>query len=288
MPNDDLELDGLSDEEREALADGDDDDASEIESLKNIAGIEDEDDTDDSDIEAHVASRLDPAVDVAEVSETANVPEPFMPTYQAEPVENFDGKMQELLDAKKDLRAKLNEGEIDLDSYEEQKDALITQEFVLREMNTKASISSEQKAQTAHLRWEWEQEQFFESESNKMYLENRMLMAAMNTAVKDLADDPAHDNKNAAWFLKEADRQVRASFGVNGTATSAAPNQPVVSRKPDLSIVPKTLGGLPAAELSETGSDEFANLDNLDGMALESALSKMNPEQQSRYLGVSA
>jgi hypothetical protein len=52
----------------------------------------------------------------------------------------------------------------------------------------------------------------------------------------------------------------------------------------DRKIVPKTLGGLPAAAADSPGGGEFSHLDNLTGMELESAIARLPAEQAERYL----
>ena len=107
------------------------------------------------------------------------------------------------------------------------------------------------------------------------------MVAALDSQVKILANDAANNRRPASWFLEEADRLVRSRFNVAGEQKPKTPG----NRQPDLSVVPKTLSNLPAADLSETDSGEFAYLEKLDGIALEAALRKLTPEQEQRYLG---
>lgn len=275
----DDELAGLSADERAAL-EGDDDD---VEALEEIAG---EDDSAE-DVTASATDETDDteAEDAEEDDEVEDTKE-FVQTYRVDPVENFADQIQSFTDQKKALREQLNAGEIDLDAYETQKDEIVANEQNLREQNLKATIAAEQSQQNVQARWQWEQEKFFAEESNKLYANSKPLMAALDASVKELAANPDNAQRSAAWFLQEADRQVRSAFGqtVKVEKTEEKPK----SRKPDLSVIPKTLAGLPAAELNDVGNDEFAKLDSLDGIALENALSKLSPEQQSRYLGIAA
>jgi hypothetical protein len=288
-------LEGLTADERAALEDGDED---ELEALKEIA--EDSDESDDGD-EAP-AAKDEPAAtdedqdaaadDESEEEEDEDDDEPvdlapFTPRYQVDPVENFDQQIADFSAEKKSLREQLNNGDIDLDAYETAKDEIVAKEQALREQNLKATIASEQNQQNIQARWQWEQEKFFNADANKMYGANKLLMAAMDTAVKELAADTANADKSAAWFLEEADKQVRSAFGLKDEVKAPEDKKPK-GRKPDLSVVPKTLSNLPAADLNETGGDEFANLDKLEGMALEAALNKLSPDQQARYLGAAA
>lgn len=282
----DAELERLSDEERAALAD---DEGEDLEALKDIADS-DETDTageednaegaqDDADADGAEAGSEDDSDDEPEDAASAE----FVPAYRVDPVEDFDKQISDLATEKKGLREKLNEGELTLDEYEEQKDAIVAKEQALREQNLKATIAAEQNQQNAQSRWQWEQEQFFNQEANKMYATNKLLMSAMDTAVKELANDPKNVNQSAAWFLREADKQVRAAFGQPKVETKLETKP----RKPDLSAVPKTLAELPSAELPETSGDEFAGLEKLSGMELEREIarrSKSDPTFERRYL----
>lgn len=116
--------------------------------------------------------------------------------------------------------------------------------------------------------------------------------------VKRLASKPEHADKPSRWFLEEAHRKVKLEYGI-ADATPAKASKPEktekaepakpakpVKKAPDLTKIPKTLGGLPAAaeEAADGDSGEFAHLDGLTGMALERALAKLTPEQEARYL----
>lgn len=294
----DAELGGLTADERAALEES----AEDVEALKAIAGEEDDepDDIDDGDgdddeeedkggaSDAGKAADAQPASAEPTPEEAEDESGAFLPTYKVDPVENFDQRMTEFSEQKKTLREQLNNGDLSVDEYEEKKDAIIVQEQQLREQNLKFQIAMEQNQQNARARWEWEQEMFFETKSNAIYKGSKLLMAALDTAVKDLANKPKNASRTGSWFLKEADRQVRDTFNLT---KAAAPDKPVPNgkdRKPDLTGVPKTLSGLPNAEMADTGSDEFSHLENLDGLELERALAKMSSEDAARYLGAAA
>ena len=307
---------GLSEDELAALEADDDD----LDALKDIAGDDDDDDDtdggeddadddlDEDDADADddetaaaaeavarqpvksdrpAASDADPA---AQGDDDGDVDGDglgeFQSSYTAEAVENFDARMQEFADSKKALRAQLANGDIDMDAYEDQRESITVQEQALREQNLKAVIASEQAEQAASNRWKWEQERFFADKTNAIYTD-ALTMGMLDMAVKQLAQDPKNAARTAPWFLAEADKMVRERTGATRTepAKVDAKKETEAKRKPDLSKVPKTLADLPAAELNDTGTDEFAHLDKLTGMKLEAAIAKMSPAQQARYLG---
>lgn len=204
-------------------------------------------------------------------------------------VENYDQKMKDIGDKRNDLAAKLKTGEIELEDYLVQDRTLQTEETDLRIQQSTAENNQHQNLKIAEQRWMWQQEQFFEAEKNSIY-KDPIIESALNTAVKNLASDPANVNRSGMWFLTEGDRLVRERFNLGkppaddkGGADDKGKGKDA-SRKPNLTEVPPTLGNLPAAESSETGADEFAHLDKLSGMDLEQALARLTPEQTDRYL----
>lgn len=274
----DEELEGLSEEEREAL-ESEEQDEEETAILREIADGQDDEEAVEGKGEVEAGDKETAEVVAEEPEEAVTEQNDFQPQYQVAPVEGYDAKMAEFAEVKKALRTQLNDGSISLDEYDERKDAILDQERDLREHQFKSQIASEQNQQAALQRWQWEQERFFADEKNALY-KDRYLLVAFDAAVKDLAADENNANKSAQFFLQEADRIVRERFN----AKDAKEQSPRPSRKPDLTLIPKTLGQLPSAELPETGGDEFAHLDKLDGIALERALSKLSSEQQVRYL----
>jgi myosin heavy subunit len=210
----------------------------------------------------------------------------FVPQTEAQPVENFDQRMQEFADKKAELRRKLSDGDIDIEQYEAQKDQLVDQETELKLAQRDYENAIKREQQTARQKWEWEQEQFFDSEANQVYKDKGVRGTAMNAAldraVRELAQDPANAKRSGSWFLQEADRQVREAMGL----TKPPKQQERQTRRADLSDIPKTLGNLPAAEQTETGDSEFGYLDKLEGVDLERELAKISrdPVREARYL----
>lgn len=119
--------------------------------------------------------------------------------------------------------------------------------------------------------------------------------AAWDDWVKRLAAKPEHAGKEATWFLEQAHKKVMAEFDITAVAQKSGqkPGNSVASgkkvantngRAPNLSNIPPTLGGLPAAaEIDSSDGGEFAHLDKLSGMAYERALAALSPDQKARY-----
>lgn len=255
------ELEGLSDEERAALED--EDDATEDE--------EEEEDDDEQEADPPAAKADQEPEPVAE----------FQPQWKPAPVEDFETKMAEIDARKRELRAQYREGDIDIDTYEEQREAVDGEALALREAQFKAQIAEEQLAQVMQQRWQWEIERFLSQPANAQYRADAESSrnSELDAVVRVLGQDPKNAEKPMTWFLEEADRWVRARYG----ETEKPAEKP--KAKPKASI-PPSLANLPAADLADVeGDDEFAKLDRVeDGMELERMLSKMSDAEQARYL----
>lgn len=266
----DDEMDGLSDEERAALADedlnqGDDlDDADEADA--DLADTEDADEEDADDDEPE-----EPAAVQAQQPE-------FQPVYQASPVPDYAERMAQIAAANKEISVGYENGDFDLEEFQLRQRKLTELEWELREANLKATLAAEQRQQGLAQRWQWEQDRFFGMAEHKAYREDPVIGPAFGAAVQLLAADAANDAKPMSWFLEEADRMTRARFRV-GPGTEPAPR-----RGRTRPAGPPTLGGLPAAAIPETGVDEFSKLDRLGGMELEMALAKLTSAEADRYL----
>lgn len=265
----DDEMDGLSDEERAALADEDLD-------------RDREDDPDDEDLDqddAADAAEGDADDDEPEAPAAAQAQQPeFQPVYQASPVPDYAERMAQIAAANKEIAVGYENGDFDLEEFQLRQRKLTELEWELREANLKATLAAEQRQQGLAQRWQWEQDRFFGMPEHKAYREDPVIGPAFGAAVQLLAADVANDAKPMSWFLEEADRMTRARFRVGPGP------EPVVRRGRTRPAGPPTLGGLPAAAIPETGADEFSKLDRLGGMELEMALAKLTSAEADRYL----
>ena len=255
--------------EEEVLAILDDDDAD----LASLNAIVSEDDDDagakDAGKEAVAAAAEDPAPIAAkeDVSDEDAGRQPFVARYQADPVENYDEKMAA-------LDSQFEDGDLAIADYNKQRDELVRTQL-------KSEIATEQSAQIDKQIWRRQIDDFIDE--HKEYGTSRLLHAALDAAVIALGEDPANNSKPGAWYLKEAHRQVQAEFGrAAAVVDDKGAGKPVV-RKPDLTLVPETLGHAPAADSGEKAS-EFDNIDKLDGIEYEKAVARMTEDQRTRYL----
>jgi hypothetical protein len=270
------ELSLLSAEEREAIT-AEKSPEEEAAGLRKIAGEDDEHiEDDDKSTDKNEATDKPDQVDQPENKDTGEDERTtFIPTYRANPVDGYDEKLSA-------LDARFDSGDVTHSEYNRERDALIRAQ-------TKAEFAAESAEQTATQLWEHQQTQFFED--NDAYYHtakatvNTARLAALDATVKEIAGKPENVSRSGTWCLREAHKIVQADLG--GAESKADEGKQVIPKrpsKPDLSVVGKTLSGLPAAEVAQTGDvDEFAHLDRMSGLELEKAVSRLSESERERY-----
>lgn len=327
----DMDLAGLTDEERAAIEDKPSD--AEIAGLRSVAGDDDgddgDDDGDDGDDDAATtgagqpeegkpaaaattAAAADTGADTkadaknddagkpaAVSTETTNVADDLRPGYVATLPHDFNERMGKLATEEADLRAKFKDGEIDVDAYDKQRDAIVQQRAELNRQSLKVEISQEMTEQNAKAAWTNNINRFFDNVAKTEGIDYRADKArndALDDFIKVIASKTEHDDKPLAWFLQEAHKRVKAMFGdvdkpaVDTASTEAKPAAKAgdkkaepASRKPPVAAAPQTLAQVPGGDGPGDVAGEFAHLDALNGDALEIALGKMSPEARDRY-----
>jgi hypothetical protein len=210
----------------------------------------------------------------------------FTPNLRVDTVEDYEKKMADINAKRDDLVKQLEDGDIEMKDYVVADRKLSEEQTDLRINQRDAENAIKQNEHIALQRWNATQEAFFADEKTAEYYDSKKRAELLDTTVKNLARLPENVNKSGMWFLKEADKRVRAHFDGDKKPEVKAPAVNKDSRKPDLSAVPKSLATLPNADISETGSDEFAYMDGLEGAELERELAKLakDPAKEARYL----
>lgn len=272
-----------------------------------------EDGDDDAAADAKAVEQK-PAAAADEADDDDDDARPFIPRYEAPAVEDYDTKIKDLSTQRAAVIAKFKAGEIESDAMDQELEALDSKRSELDRARTKAEIAAETQAQAADQQWKYEISRFMRSASKEgveyridsaqaaldearkssdaaaintatiNLRRTKMMNAALDTVVKELANDDANADRPSSWFLEEAHRQVKEQFNIK-TATRDAPKPKIPARKPDLRSIPKTLADVPSAgsDDASTGDDEFAHLDKLEGLDLERAVAKMSEAQKERW-----
>lgn len=176
-----------------------------------------------------------------------------------------------------DLRDQLSAGDLSQADYDEQADTI------------KADDYRERVQAQANDNWFKEVNRFLSSEDNKDYGPegNPVKFAALDGEVRRLGGNGENGGLTARQILNKAKENVEKAFG-GGKQDDPPPkkdDEPAPKPAAQRPTEPN-LGDVPAAEVDNprANTSEFANLDKLGGADLETAIEKMSPEQQERYL----
>ncbi len=240
-----------------------------------------------------VAAAPAPAV----AAEAAPAPRPRAETvYHAELPADYDDRVKKLAEDRKDLSAKFEAGEITVQEYTAKSEELAEQRDELNALRVKADISRESRAQSQRQQWLNAVESFVEevrAAGGVDYSTDKARNHDLDGFVRALAQNPANEDKEMGWFLREAHKRVLALHGeaaapAPSPASAPAPAAPAASkpaaRTPPVAAAPATLAHVPGGDAPSDTGDEFADLDSLDGDKLEAALSRMSADKRARYL----
>lgn len=212
-------------------------------------------------------------------------PEQKKAAYQADLPADFQEQVDAVKADKVALKEAYKNGDIDFDTYESKTAELSERASALEKIALKAEISREMRDQAASEDWGDTQRRFFD-ESRKTgvdYGADQGLIDDLNVYVKALATNPANNDKSMRWFLDAAHQIVVNTRGLKVTDPVSQPQKPA-SRRPGAESIPQTLAHVPGATDQAEGESQFAALDKLEGLALETALAKMSPDQRDAYL----
>ena len=219
--------------------------------------------------------------------------------YHAEAPENYEQQVQEINTALVEARRAWRAGDLSEDDLAAKEAELTERRLALEAQKVKAEIAAETTQQQAAQEWDFEVRSFMREVTRTEGIDykdakNKALNDDLDLVVKMLGNDPKNNDKSGEWFLQEGHRIVKAKHnlggagagdgdGKGGKGAEGKPGKPV-ERRANTEKLPKTLGGLPAAGVTETGNDgEFSHLDKLDGMELEQAIARLTPDQADRY-----
>lgn len=295
----------LTDEERAAVTDTE----FSPEELAAMNGIieeaDDSDDADDDSEDAKDESSADTKAEEAKPAEAAPTadpvaateeaepvkPTPAVATYQAPEVEGYAQKVAEFAAQESELDAQFKDGELDFDEYKSKIAELSAQREELSRQQTKAEISREMQAQTQDQWWRnavsTSLTRYAKEEGGIDYWKDQEKSADLDGFITALAKKPENSEQSMQWFLDEAHRRVKALHGI-AVATKPidkkdALAEAVAARKAPVDKAAKTLAQVPGSDGPGDVEGEFANLDNLEGEALEDAIKKMSPDQRERF-----
>lgn len=209
--------------------------------------------------------------------------------YRADLPQDYETRRTALDGGLAEAWKKFDAGELDRDGLQKRLSELQTERAALDAIAIKAEISQEMTQQTAQQRWQTAINTAFNEfvrpdQGGVDYRKDTAKAADLDAFVKVLASDERNADKSMDWFLAEAHKRVMALHGVARPQQADAEKKAPTSRKPDVSAAPKTLATVAGGDGPGDVGSEFAQLDSLDGDALEDAIARMTPQQRTRYL----
>lgn len=294
---------GMTDSEKEALAalaaeDGDDDDDDEnnddgSESSQNAAPIEGKGaDIGDGDGKSNAADDAKSA-DAGKAADADGGDEEvgkqeFKPKYEAPLPEDFDAQVKAVQDEGRELAKQFKDGDIDFDEFEAKREELDARRDALRDLKVKADIASDMTQQSAQQEWAFTVKSFVRQVAKAEgidYAKDESKRNDLDIFVKALGSDDNNADKDMQWFLDEAHKRVKALHGIGKQEPTKDLKKDAEKtvRKTPIDSAPKTLAQVPGSDGPGDVGDEFADLDGLDGEALEAAIKRMTPAQREKF-----
>lgn len=214
---------------------------------------------------------------------------PFIPNYSVEVPADAEEQIKALRKEERDSFKALMDGEIDADEYQAVRDRTEAEADALKTKALTASIfqqANQQAAEQAAIAdWNKAERAAFDSfkAEGLAYKERPALLAAYNTNLRALGEDPRNAQKDAAWFLSEAHRLTKADLGIviqpKPSATKA--------RQVDIAELPPTLRSVPASATGAVTTDEFTHLRSLmetDPLGYEKAVAGLSDAQRDKWM----
>lgn len=295
MKADELEMMGLSEAERAALADddaigaetddfdeGDDPDGDE----SDDAGQDDTAAAGDDGPDDGAADPPAPEAEAAPVDPEAprylDVPDIAALQIEAEALE------KRLRDMKTAFRS--GDSDLDLDDYEDQRDELAAK---LSAVRTDIRLAEDRRAINADAFRAYNarlaNEIVARAKAEGIDYADPKAEKEFDRYMRVLQDDPDNAAQPLRWFFDEAHAMYKARHGIvappRKTQNQADPAAEAVrQRSQRRPAAPPSLALVPQAGMETEGETEFSYLDRLSGMALENAIARLSPDQAERYL----
>lgn len=216
--------------------------------------------------------------------------------------EDFQDRVKAVDDAEEAAEAKFDAGELTNAEYRQEIKRIGKERLALDNMATKAELAAEVQAQAEQmvLRSAFQAAVKAGAEVGIDYKADQTAFKQLDTMVKVLAADDANTGRSAKSLLLEAHRAVMAIKGVQAKPAPATPAsvkgkpaaevkaEAAARRKPDLSVVPKTLAQVPGGDGPGDVGGEFDDILSLEGDAYEDALEAMARSAPGRFAAFQA
>lgn len=286
------ELEGLTEEEREALLAEDEDtgtdDAEEEEAENEESGTEADEGDEDADADDGATDGDDDGEADDESSQdddgkdqiAAKQAQPA-PILTADDPEGAEDRLKEIAEAKEKLIEQFDDGELTAKEYQLELDKLAKQEREIERAIDRADLARDMAAQQARNEWLSTVNRFLSE--HPQYQQSPLMHRTLDTAVRELASKEENANLTGAEILQKAHEQIVTEFGLKQAASGKGEGKKA-PRKMD---VPPTLAKVPASDMTETENTRWSKLDRLmerDPERYEEELAKLSDSDREAYL----
>lgn len=295
--------DGLTDEERAAIAsdddiietdgDGDeggnDDDGSDDNAGEGADGAGDDDD-DGAAGDEDAAGTGEGADDVAAAADPAAAEQPAGPKAESAPIlvvqppAEAEAKLQEISTQKADLLEKFDDGDITAKEYQTQLEALNRQELDIQLDLREAKLAEKIEAQRQANEWNSTVNGFIAENAQYNPEANPVLYQMLDLEVRRVALTDEFKNRTdmaaGKAILQKAHENIAKATGMQIKPKGKTTPQPKADALPSLHTAP-------AADHADTKGGKYAVLDRLastDPIAYEDALMRMPESERNAYL----
>ena len=279
--------DGLTDEERAALAedDGAGDEAGQHNDDDKSAKGDDhasKDDKNDAKRDDEVAVQHQDVRVVADVVEDAATQPQPVPILVAPPPNDAVAKLADIEVRKEALLEQFDNGDVTAREYQKQLDSIAKEERAIERAQDRADLAAQMEQQRLQNDWNATCASFVESHA--IYKDNPRLYKALDAEVRELAAKPETSSWSGQKFLDEAHKSLKQAFGFS---EGVSPDRNGGKPAPRGRELPPNLAKVPAADVQDTNGGRFAVLDRLassDPIAYEDALATMSQRDRDAYL----
>jgi len=192
----------------------------------------------------------------------------FTPQLDETGVEDYDEKVDV-------LTKQYEDGDIGLGEYTKQTGLLAAQQATADANKASNELMSEQ-------RWEADKNAFFELNPMFKEADNPDMYDALDAKLRRMSTAGELDGMSASKALVTAANAVLNVRQPQQEEPASAENKRPRPKKGDVKI-PTGLADVPSADSNSTGKNKFANIDNLEGEALENAVAAMSDADRTLY-----
>lgn len=289
--------DGLTDEERAALAEdegettdegaGDDQDDAQAGDDGADGDAGDGDDANAGEDAAEAADDTQQAGDdAAAAAEPAAAPQQSAPVLIAQPLEDAQAKLADIATKKTDLVTRFDDGDITTKEYQQELDALNKAEREIEFAIHETKLAEKMEQQRLQNEWTATVNAFIGANDRYDPVKNPRMYQMLDMEVRAVAGTEEAKTMTGAQILRKAHENLVEAFGFadEQKQTPAQQQGKKTAAKPAL---PPSLDKVPAADTPDMSQGRFAGLDRLaqtNPIAYEEALMKLSDSEREAYL----